>query len=186
MIPYEKRENSYCNSSCFASENNKGKCRNKAYYSQLAINKPKKETPHILLKKEHPKRICLLCGISLTSKYGIRYGTFCNNAHASLYKTKQLISSNNATHKNKTGVKKYLVYIRGNKCEICKREIWQVDTKEHKIPLDMHHIDGDVENMELSNLQLVCPICHTFTPNYKSKNKNGHTNRKTYQKKRGS
>jgi uncharacterized protein YutD len=40
VIPYEKRMNDYCNSSCFASMNNIGICRNKNYYDKLRKTKP--------------------------------------------------------------------------------------------------------------------------------------------------
>ena len=34
------------------------------------------------------------------------------------------------------------------------------------IKLHLHHIDGNHLNNELSNLQLLCPNCHSFTDNY--------------------
>lgn len=30
----------------------------------------------------------------------------------------------------------------------------------------LHHIDGDETNNELSNLQMLCPNCHSQTDNY--------------------
>lgn len=39
--------------------------------------------------------------------------------------------------------------------------------------LEIHHIDGDSTNTHESNLDLLCPNCHTLTPNYKGLNKNG-------------
>lgn len=40
-----------------------------------------------------------------------------------------------------------------------------------KIALELHHIDGDTTNNELSNLQYLCPNCHALTKNYRGKNK---------------
>lgn len=40
----------------------------------------------------------------------------------------------------------------------------------HEIPLEVHHVDGDRLNNELSNLQLLCPNCHAQTDNYCGKN----------------
>ena len=43
---------------------------------------------------------------------------------------------------------------------------------EQPIPLEVHHIDGDSLNNEMSNLKLLCPNCHAFTDNYRGKNIN--------------
>ena len=40
-----------------------------------------------------------------------------------------------------------------------------------EIALELHHIDGDTTNNELSNLQYLCPNCHALTKNYRGKNK---------------
>lgn len=61
-----------------------------------------------------------------------------------------------------------LVNLRGHKCEGCDSESWL----EHQIPLEVHHLDGDALNNELSNLKLLCPNCHALTDNYCGKNIN--------------
>ena len=53
------------------------------------------------------------------------------------------------------------------KCYNCKQTTWL----EKDIPLELHHIDGDHSNNELSNLTLLCPNCHALTDNYRGKNK---------------
>jgi hypothetical protein len=40
-----------------------------------------------------------------------------------------------------------------------------------RFPLELDHIDGDRWNSELSNLRLICPNCHAFTPTYRGRNK---------------
>lgn len=65
-------------------------------------------------------------------------------------------------------LKDELIKIRGNKCEDCGLTIW----KNQPIPLEAHHIDGDRYNNTLENLILLCPNCHTLTPNYGAKNRN--------------
>lgn len=52
------------------------------------------------------------------------------------------------------------------KCENCGLTEWQGT----KIPLELHHIDGNRFNHHLSNLILLCPNCHALTGNFKSKN----------------
>ena len=39
-----------------------------------------------------------------------------------------------------------------------------------EIALELHHIDGDTTNNELSNLQYLCPNCHALRKNYRGKN----------------
>jgi hypothetical protein len=38
------------------------------------------------------------------------------------------------------------------------------------IPLELDHIDGDIENNSIGNLRLLCPNCHALTPTYRGKN----------------
>lgn len=61
---------------------------------------------------------------------------------------------------------KALSYKRGHKCECCGLTEWQ----RQKIPLQVHHLDGDRLNNEEENLQLLCPNCHALTDNYCGKN----------------
>lgn len=58
------------------------------------------------------------------------------------------------------------------KCEKCGNTSWH----GQPIPLEVHHVDGDKHNNELTNLQLLCPNCHALTPTYRGKNiKKKHT-----------
>lgn len=52
------------------------------------------------------------------------------------------------------------------KCECCGNTEWM----GHPIVLELHHIDGNRSNNDLSNLKLLCPNCHSITDNFKSKN----------------
>ena len=61
---------------------------------------------------------------------------------------------------------KALTNLRGHKCEKCLNEFWN----EAKIPLEIHHKDGNNLNNELDNLQLLCPNCHAQTENWRGKN----------------
>lgn len=57
--------------------------------------------------------------------------------------------------------------IKKNLCESCRMAKWLGEP----IPLELHHKDGDPFNNELDNLSILCPNCHAFTDNYRSKNK---------------
>lgn len=45
-----------------------------------------------------------------------------------------------------------------NKCEICGTLIWQ----GVRLPLELHHKDGNHFNNSLDNLQILCPNCHSI------------------------
>ena len=49
-----------------------------------------------------------------------------------------------------------------NRCELCGISEWN----GKPLVCQLHHIDGDVTNNELSNLQMLCPNCHSQTDNY--------------------
>jgi 5-methylcytosine-specific restriction endonuclease McrA len=57
----------------------------------------------------------------------------------------------------------HLIKFRGHKCESCGNTEWF----NQPIKLEIHHIDGDRTNNNLENLQLLCPNCHSITPNWR-------------------
>lgn len=56
--------------------------------------------------------------------------------------------------------------IKDRKCEICNIEKW----RGKDLSFELHHIDGDSQNNELQNLQILCPNCHSLTENFRGKN----------------
>ncbi len=79
-------------------------------------------------------------------------------------------------------VRKYLFEKNNNKCEKCEWSENNIHT--NKIPLQVHHIDGNHKNNIESNLQLLCPNCHSLTETYGSRNKgNGRDKRREWRKK---
>lgn len=52
-----------------------------------------------------------------------------------------------------------------HKCQKCGLSKWLEDP----IPLELHHIDGNHYNNNLSNLKILCPNCHSKTHNPKLK-----------------
>ena len=64
-------------------------------------------------------------------------------------------------------LKPHLINLRGHKCECCKIELWM----ENKIPLEVHHIDGDRTNNDVNNLKLLCCNCHALTENWRNRKK---------------
>lgn len=55
--------------------------------------------------------------------------------------------------------------IKQDQCELCGLTEWM----GQKIPLELHHIDGNRFNNNLENLQILCPNCHSLTPNHSKK-----------------
>ena len=70
------------------------------------------------------------------------------------------ISSNKLKYRLlKEGLKQHI-------CENCHNSMWC----KNKIPLELHHINGDKHDNRIENLQLLCPNCHAITDNYRGRN----------------
>lgn len=124
----------------------------------------------------YPKRIknkkCRTCDNLIVSQ-----NTFCPDCIFKEIYTKRVTNIKDAKT-NKT-IKNILINDRGYKCEICKIENWMGKS----ITLELHHIDGNSDNSDESNLQILCPNCHSQTDNYRAKNKNAGENSKSRYKK---
>lgn len=57
--------------------------------------------------------------------------------------------------------------IKKRECEKCHHTQWM----EQDIPLEIHHLDEDHENNELSNLEVLCPNCHALYGPVKTRRK---------------
>lgn len=151
-IPYEKRGNRFCSHSCAASYNNLGVRRH---------GKPKEA-----------RGACVFCGNSLR-KGQTKY---CSSPCMKEYRHKKyirhwlagdidgIVSNGISTH-----IRRYLFEERGQACEICG---WsQASQFTGNIPVEIHHKDGNWMNNRLTNLQIICPNCHSLTGTYKNLNK---------------
>lgn len=99
-------------------------------------------------------------------------GTYCSKTCQQEWQRKQIYleiesGSYKSTYSGNMFLKKYLISKRREICEQCQSETWQ----RSKIPLTVHHIDGNASNNIPSNLQLLCWNCHAITENYGRKNK---------------
>lgn len=155
-IPYKKRENTYCNSSCFAKKTNR--------------------TRKTILEK----RLCPECHKVISGK-NAKKKKFCSlicfgNNLKRLHTEKNL----NAFCLGKMGderARKFFRKINENnkKCSICGLKNWM----GKEIPLEVDHIDGNSENNFPENLRFVCCNCAAQLPTYKSLNRgNGRKSRR--------
>jgi hypothetical protein len=112
------------------------------------------------------QKYCLTCGSPVKPR-----NIYCNDAcfRKSYPKPK--------THRL---IRRDIIKNRGAKCEKCG---WsEVNPFTKTVPIVLNHIDGNSENFEDSNLELLCPNCDSLTATYKGLNRgNGRaTRRKRY------
>ncbi len=146
-IPYEKRRNKFCSTSCA----NKGVVRVKTVNSEF----------------------CAYCG----KKKEKRHNKYCDTCHSqNVYNRVEDVAS----AKSPDGVRAYLLRTRDHRCEMCQLKLWN----GIPITLEVHHIDGNSDNNEEDNLQLLCPNCHSQTDNFKGAAKGGSARYSNRRKKR--
>lgn len=155
-LTYKQRFNKFCSSSCAASFNNKNRGEHsfdtkKKISDSIRAKNPNKEyaeyTGKPLQKKTIEEKRNEIITEWLNGKNFVRGAS-------------QVPSF----------IRQYLMDIHNNKCEKCG---WgEANPATGKIPLEVHHIDGDCTNNRIENLQLLCPNCHSLTENFGSKNKN--------------
>jgi predicted nucleic acid-binding Zn ribbon protein len=144
-IPFKyRKENTYCGSSCAAKTSNKGR-------KKLAS--------------------CLCCGKSIQFR-----NKYCSAQCQQDLKYKENIEKwlngeiDLSTTMGCSGtVKRYLLEQCDHKCPKCGWK--EVNPVTNKVPLEINHIDGDSTNNRPENLEVLCPNCHSLTPNFRALNK---------------
>lgn len=73
-----------------------------------------------------------------------------------------------STYLHANGLKRKLLKagVLEDRCYKCGITKWQ----DEPITLQLHHINGDRSDNRLRNLTILCPNCHSQTPNYAGKN----------------
>lgn len=183
-ISYEKRKNNFCNSSCAATYHNTG--RNKRY----SIEERKQ------LQDQIDNKYCKNCGKKLiftktcTIKDFLKreccsqkcYNELRQKTYIDKWKNGEESGTNKYSNDTHPRVRQYMLDKAENKCEICG---WhEVNPTTGKVPLQVHHVDGDCTNNKEDNLQVLCPNCHSLTPTFGAQNKgSGRFNRLKYKTK---
>lgn len=74
-----------------------------------------------------------------------------------------------------THIRRYLFEKFDNKC--CKCGWSEVNPRTGIVPLQINHIDGNSQNNEPKNVELLCPNCHSLTDTF---GKHGKGRKKRY------
>ncbi len=168
-LPYEKRRNRFCGSSCAAIINN-SLFPKREKIAKIVLDP--------IVQVEAKKCYCKQCNNELTTT---TQTFFCSSYCSEEYRRQEQYKK--IENGEKVGVrplKRYLIHKRGNRCESCGWD--KINPITGNCPIEIDHIDGNSENNSLDNLKLLCPNCHSLTSTYKNlnKGKGRHSRRKRY------
>jgi len=152
ILEYKNRHNKFCSRSCSAT------------YHNRKVKKP-----------QHP---CKVCG-KKTHHSKIYCSKDCQKAdpeHIFYFDIEGWLRGEveGGTGTNKLGgcrtaVRRFLLEEATHKCSKCG---WgEIHPVTGKPPLEINHIDGDAHNNTRENLEVLCPNCHSLTPNYRGLNR---------------
>lgn len=167
----------FCSCSCSATYNNQRRPK------KIKQNVEQKKRQRIKKEQEPPiKKYCEFCGKELKP----RHKKCCSNKCSISKRNEEYIERwKNGLEDGLKGaygvsshIRNYLFSKYNCQCELCG---WGVKNEfTNKIPLEIHHKDGNYKNNSEENLQLLCPNCHSLTNTYKSHNKIGRKKRDKY------
>ena len=174
-IKKSKTNNFFCNRSCSATYNGEKHPKRKKVYN------------------ENRFKYCIFCKKELVKTQKKYCNNTCRNNHEYEKFLKKWFdgADDGCRGKNKenksTYIERYLREKYGNKCQKCG---WnEINEYTGKVPLDVHHINGDWKNNKEENLELICLNCHSLTINYRNGEggqREGRPGKREFYKKHGS
>jgi len=121
------------------------------------------------MKKE---ATCLACSQKFVYNDTQSTGKYCNNRCQHDYQYQQYVSrwksGKESGMRGKVSISKHIrryLHEKHNGC-CCKCGWSKMNPVTNKVPLEINHKDGDIDNNAESNLELLCPNCHSLTPNF--------------------
>lgn len=160
-IPVEKVcKNDSCDESFITLNKNKFFCDKKCSNDWSRINLPKDSSRQRICPKcsgnKAPDSVhCQFCYIEEKVQYKVNTwlsGEWRGGTDAGLSNT----------------IRRYLLEQAGYAC--CKCGFNTMHPVDNQTVLEINHIDGDGENHTPTNLEVICPNCHSLTPNYRARN----------------
>lgn len=115
-------------------------------------------------------KTCVLCGGDV-ERWSTKY---CSNkcqwkAQYENYITRWKQGAVTSTKNISRHLKRYLIEKNGEQCSMCG---WnKINPVTKRVPVEVDHIDGNADNNFESNLRLICPNCHSLSPNFRNLNK---------------
>lgn len=173
-----KRKKRFCSRSCSAKSTNRK--RRHSTESKLKTSATIRKRLHSdPISEVYTDQFCKNCGKEITTVTVKK--EFCCMRCKFEYERAEKINNwlkepeKYNTHYILDFIRDYLIEKSDNKCSKCG---WsEVNQFTCKIPLQIHHIDGDCTNNRIENLEVLCPNCHSLTDNFCSRNK-GKSKRK--------
>lgn len=146
--------------------------------SKYICDNCKSRKPPVTIHKSILIGSCDQCGNKTKNN-----NSFCNttcyseyNYHIKINEQLSNLVNPESTGTIKKQIRKYLFKLHNNNCQKCGQS--ELNIKTNTSPLTVHHIDGNTANNRFDNLELLCPNCHSITPNYGSLNKVNSIKRK--------
>jgi hypothetical protein len=126
-----------------------------------------------MIMPRKPRRKCRCCGEECSRPEKLYCNSRCQHQHeyetsVVSWKAGSKPGHMGAAYQTKPFVRRYLFEKYGSKC--CQCGWAEIHPLTGKVPLEVNHIDGDAANTSEENLELLCPNCHSLTPNFRALN----------------
>jgi 5-methylcytosine-specific restriction endonuclease McrA len=78
----------------------------------------------------------------------------------------ELLASDRKRNRAHVKIRLMKAGLKERRCELCGIEEWRGEA----LSFELHHANGDGQDNSLSNLQILCPDCHSQTDNWGGRN----------------
>jgi hypothetical protein len=151
----KKKYNTYCSRSCSASRPNPTRTANNA----------------IKRGRAGESRRCRECKAVLVNPVSIYCSTTCQQTYVYKKRIEEWLAGRldlSTAAGCSVTARRYLLEEAGHRCSRCG---WgEVNPATKRAPLEINHIDGNASSNSRANLEVLCPNCHSLTPNYRALN----------------